>query len=206
MPIQLGAPPENSFDTPLGLLSDCHRRIERFLEQLLHVTETAGGRPLDPAQRDALEAALRYFREAAPLHTQDEEASLFPRLRASGLPAARAALAALERLEADHDRADAAHAEVDRLGRAWLTDGTLPEAAAGRLAALLGDLRETYRRHIAVEDSQIFPLANRALTPDEIAHVGREMALRRGLDPGRLPSASRPAPRRGTAAGHSRPE
>jgi hypothetical protein len=54
MPIRRGAPPENSFDTPLGLLSDCHRRIERFLEQLLRVAETARGGALDAGQRAAL--------------------------------------------------------------------------------------------------------------------------------------------------------
>ena len=33
MPITIGAAPEGSFAEPLRLLSDCHRRIERFLEQ-----------------------------------------------------------------------------------------------------------------------------------------------------------------------------
>jgi hemerythrin-like domain-containing protein len=69
------------------------------------------------------------------------------------------------------------------------------------LAALLGDLRETYRRHIALEDDEIFPLAGRALSADEIARVGHEMAVRRGLDPERLPSAVRPGARRGIAPG-----
>ena len=36
--------------------------------------------------RVALESALRYFREAAPKHTADEEESLFPRLRQMHLP------------------------------------------------------------------------------------------------------------------------
>ena len=33
--------------------------------------------PLDDETRHALELALRYFREAAPKHTADEEESLF---------------------------------------------------------------------------------------------------------------------------------
>ena len=45
MPIQLGAAPEHGFDSPLGLLSDCHRRIERFLEQLLRVVEAQTATP-----------------------------------------------------------------------------------------------------------------------------------------------------------------
>jgi len=37
--------------------------------------------PLTEETRAALESALRYFREAAPKHTADEEESLFPRMR-----------------------------------------------------------------------------------------------------------------------------
>ena len=31
MLLKIGGPPEHGFDQPLGLLSDCHRRIEHFL-------------------------------------------------------------------------------------------------------------------------------------------------------------------------------
>jgi hypothetical protein len=62
-------------------LSDCHRRIEKFLEQIIRVCTTARGGELNAGQREALEVALRYFRQAAPLHTADEETSLFPRVR-----------------------------------------------------------------------------------------------------------------------------
>jgi hypothetical protein len=44
---------------------------------------------LNEEQRGAFEAALRYFREAAPKHTADEEESLFPRLRRIGAPTYR---------------------------------------------------------------------------------------------------------------------
>ncbi len=190
MPIQIGAKPENDFHTPLGLLSDCHRRIEKFLYQLLAVAEQAKGDPLSDVQRPALDTALRYFRGAAPLHTQDEEASLFPRMRATRDPRAAAALKALERLEADHQVADAAHAEVDRLGREWLDAGRLEPPDAERLIATLRELRELYRRHIAVEDNEVFVLAGSLLPPDQVEALGREMAIRRGLDPDNLLSVS----------------
>lgn len=196
MPITIGAPPEHGFDTPLGLLSDCHRRIEKFLDLLLRVTDEAGGGALTPPQREAMATALRYFEQAAPLHTRDEEESLFPRLRASADSDAQAALSAVAALEADHDAADVAHAAVDALGRRWLEAGTLNAAEATQLRGLLQDLRESYRHHIAVEDTQVFPTAARALPPGEVAAVGREMALRRGLDPDALPPASHCVSRR----------
>src|SRR5579863_1509442 len=79
MPIQIGDK-ARSFSNPTGLLSDCHRRIEMFLRVLDRIARIID-RPLTTGDRSSLETALRYFRESAPLHTADEEESLFPRLR-----------------------------------------------------------------------------------------------------------------------------
>lgn len=182
MPIQIGAAPGHSFQEPLGLLSDCHRRIEKFLDQLLRVAEQARGGPLTGPQQEALEVALRYFRKAAPLHTADEESSLFPRMRAMENPTAAEALAALESLEAEHRAADADHAEVDTLGREWLAEGMLSPAETERLTKTLLRLKAMYARHIAVEDMEVFPLAGKLLSEESLRTVGREMAARRGLD------------------------
>ena len=81
MPVTLGGPPQASFEQPLALLSDCHRRIERFLDVLLRITKTRSGGELDEEHSSALLTALEYFRSAAPKHTEDEESSLFPRLQ-----------------------------------------------------------------------------------------------------------------------------
>jgi hypothetical protein len=34
MTIQIGAKPDSGFDDPIGMLKDCHRRIEHFLYML----------------------------------------------------------------------------------------------------------------------------------------------------------------------------
>ncbi len=81
MPIAIGQKLESDFRNPLGLLSDCHRRIERFLDGLIVISEEAQGNKIDDVQRQQFEVGLRYFRVAAPKHTLDEEESLFPRLR-----------------------------------------------------------------------------------------------------------------------------
>ena len=184
MPVSLGSKPEHGFDQPLGLLSDCHRRIENFLDVMIRVLERsqqAGRAALAPDEREALEAALRYFDVAAPRHTQDEEDSLFPRLRASADPDARAALARVASLEADHRHADAMHAEAKALSRRWLDAGPLAPAESQRLAEVLRALREMYTRHILLEDSELFPLAARVLDQQQLLEIGREMAQRRGL-------------------------
>lgn len=39
--IQFGALPAAGFDEPVQMLSDCHRRIEQFLESFLDVAKNA---------------------------------------------------------------------------------------------------------------------------------------------------------------------
>ena len=75
MPVVIGAA-QNGFTNPIGLLSDCHRRIDRFLKTLEAVADHGG--VLDAPCRKALQTALEYFRSAAPRHTADEEEDLFP--------------------------------------------------------------------------------------------------------------------------------
>ena len=149
-----------------------------FLAALEQAAERLASPP-DPAVSAGLATALRYFREAAPKHNADEEASLFPRLRATGKPAAAAALDLLARLEAEHRWADPLHAAVDRLGEKYLCEGPLTTAEADRFRAAVGELRHMYRQHIELEDSVVFPLASSLLSPAEQAAVAREMADRR---------------------------
>ena len=181
MPIIIGAKPESNFTDPIGLLTDCHRRIERFLSVLVQVAGQAQGGALSEEQRAAMDTALRYFREAAPKHTADEETTLFPRLRVCGHPDLQVAFARMDSLEQDHVRANLAHAEVDRLGQMWLSSGSLPRGEAERLSGILAELNELYRDHIAVEERELFPAASRVLAQADREAIGAEMAARRGL-------------------------
>jgi hemerythrin-like domain-containing protein len=179
MPVCIGAAPQAGFDQPLQLLQDCHRRIENFLEVLLRVVATATDDALDLQHRTALDTALRYFREAAPRHTQDEEESLFPRLRQESGSELQTAMACIGALEADHVRATNLHGQVDSRGEQWLRDGHLPAPARTGLRRWLEELRILYRNHIAIEDNQIFPLAGKILPSDILTSVGQEMRARR---------------------------
>jgi len=179
MPIQIGRPPDHNFTEPLGLLSDCHRRIEYFLGVLISVTARTPGGLLTPAQRAELEAASTYFATASPKHTSDEEDSLFPRLRDTQDPAAERALTLVAQLERDHDIAERHHHAVEDLVRRWLADGGLERGETAKLRGHLAALRALYQRHIDVEDRELFPAAARLLSATQIAEIGREMAARR---------------------------
>jgi hemerythrin-like domain-containing protein len=181
MAITLGAPPDSGFDDPFGLLSDCHRRIERFMGVLESIAQRSGSGRLTPEEADAVVRVLRYFRDAAPKHTQDEEESVFPRIFACKDPKARTVLLQVRELERDHGDASAWHAELDTLGRRWV-DGAIDEAQFERLRDLVGLLQRLYREHIDVEDRQVFPAARMLLSDRDVEEIGREMARRRGLE------------------------
>jgi hemerythrin-like domain-containing protein len=177
MPVQIGAK-THSFTDPTGLLSDCHRRIEVFLETLAAVGKVMDKPPSEDTAR-ALQTALVYFRQAAPKHTADEEESLFPRLRGREEAELKSALSTLDRLEKDHDTVSPLHAEVERLAEMYLETGSLSASDIQAFRTAVASLQEIYREHIRVEDSTVFPLAARLLNESEKSAIAQEMAARR---------------------------
>jgi hemerythrin-like domain-containing protein len=177
MPVQIGAKTHN-FTDPTGLLSDCHRRIEMFLETLAAAGKVMDAPPSVDTAR-ALQSALVYFRQAAPKHTADEEQSLFPRLRGREEPELRSALSTLDRLEKDHEAVSPLHAEVERLAETYLETGSLSASDVQAFQTAVARLQETYREHIRVEDFTVFPLAARLLSDSDKSAIAQEMATRR---------------------------
>lgn len=177
MPVQIGAKSHN-FNDPTGLLSDCHRRIEMFMRSLEGVAKVIDSPPDEETKR-ALETVLRYFREAAPKHTADEEESLFPRLRELRSPEVENAFSRLDDLEGDHRWAEPLHAKVEEVGREYLSQGRLSEAQIAGFRAAVAQLSAMYQRHIAVEDETLFPVAAKVLSEADKHAIAAEMAKRR---------------------------
>jgi hemerythrin superfamily protein len=139
--------------------------------------QRAASRP----RRISLEKALRYFREAAPKHTADEEESLFPRLRRIDTPQVREIFSKLDDLETDHRLADSQHLEVETIGRQWLLTGALHFEDSARLTTVLESLSRLYDRHISLEETEIFSVARTILATPAKQTIGQEMAKRRGV-------------------------
>src|SRR4051794_32889478 len=108
MTIQIGGKLDSGFDDPIGMLKDCHRRIESFLNVLCVVAGRAQGRSLTREESEGILAALHYFRTGGQRHTADEEESLFPRLRSI----ASESLKEIDGLEEDHREANQLHDSV----------------------------------------------------------------------------------------------
>ena len=178
MAIQIGAKPDSGFDDPIGMLKDCHRRIERFLDILCKVVKQAHGRDLTAEERNAVEAALAYFRESGPRHNLDEEESLFPRLLCRQVPAVSDDV---HRLEAEHQETGALHAEADRLYSGWIADHSLTADDERQLLSITEKLQGIYGGHIHLEEEVIFPCAAHALGQSDLAAIGAEFKTRRGL-------------------------
>jgi hemerythrin-like domain-containing protein len=176
MGIQIGAKPDSGFDDPLGMLQDCHRRIERFVQVMCVVAKRACGRTLTDEESAAVTAALCYFREGGSRHNADEEESLFPRLRAIETDGRASGLA---HLEEDHRRARELHGQVEALYGKWMDTGALNCGEQQHLRSATGELEGIYSGHIRLEESTVFPRAAQVLDKAAIAAMGLEFKKRR---------------------------
>jgi iron-sulfur cluster repair protein YtfE (RIC family) len=175
MAIQIGAKHDSGFDDPIGMLKDCHRRIENFLGILCVVVDCAQGRSLTDKERSGVHAALQYFHTGGRRHTEDEEQSLFPRLRKF----AAESLQEIDRLEDDHHEASDLHGSVERLYSNWIESGGLGPEETHQLLFQTARLKQLYSDHIQVEETIVFARAIQALDSHAIAAIGTEFRLRR---------------------------
>ncbi len=182
MSLQLGTQPQPDFDQPIELIKDCHRRIEYFFDILRKISELKGS-SLDKSHREALEKSLHYFKFATPKHTQDEEDSVFARLRNSTTSEAIAAIKLIDTLEHQHKQANVIHTQIDALGNLWLKNDKLEEEYALQFYQLVEHLKFFYDQHIAIEENHVFPAAVSVLTDEQMSEVSQEMRDRRNLNP-----------------------
>lgn len=176
MPINIGDKPQADFNSPLELMMDCHRRIERFLRVLQQVAQAPS---LDEPNRAALRAALDYFKVSGPRHNQDEEQSLLPAMLASGNVAVAEAVVQLNRLTAEHAIADQKQQRLGSLAEEWLRTNVIAEESRRDFQQIVESLINLYQPHIAMEEQEIFPLASRVLAPQALACIGEQMRQRR---------------------------
>lgn len=164
------------FDTPLAMLAECHRRVERQCATLARLVPHLSVHGSDAAAGEAAAAVLRYFDLAAPKHHADEEEDLFPALIES--MAGSDAVCLREMIDAL--RAD--HRELDR--RWAILRRSLTAIEAGEPAALWADdvqaFGDLYARHIAREERELLPMAKRLLDDAALERIGAAMQARRG--------------------------
>ncbi len=129
----------------------------------------------DAQSRSAARDVLRYFDLAAPLHHQDEELHIFPRLEGAADSALTDAVA---RLRADHVQMESLWAQLRRVLQSWTGEavGTAPDEPARQLAAAFAGL---YEQHLALEEALVFPAARGGIDEAGLTSMSRDMARRR---------------------------
>ncbi len=145
-------------DDPVERLGNTHRRMEQELAAL-EVAARAG-------DRQGLDLGLDFFASAAKRHHEDEEASLFPRLRGNA-----ELVPLLEALAAEHREHEAARRQIEELLRGNAEPGVTAASVARFVTAL--------RAHIEREDRELLPAAERVLDPETRELVASEMRERR---------------------------
>lgn len=171
-----------TFDDPLEMLHACHGKILRQCDTLRKLLTHLRTHGCDTQARQAAQSVLRYFNTAGQFHHQDEEENLFPSLRASADTDPEQLDALLQRLLKEHVVMLAAWDDL----RPVLLQ--LAEGMNTRLDERLAErFINAYTTHIAVENSELLPLAARLLTPEQLRQIGTCMAARRGASmPGAL--------------------
>jgi len=166
-----------STEAPLEMLSACHGRVERQCETLLRLGPHLQLHGADLAAREAAQAILRYFDQAAVHHHADEEADLFPALLGSMAGSDAVCLRQLTAgLTQDHRHMErqwqALRALLQPLakGQPMTWDEALVRAFVG-----------AYRQHIEREETELLPMAQRLLDEASLQAIGRAMRERRGI-------------------------
>lgn len=168
------------FTNPLALLVHCHERIEGHLETLARSAEILRAGEMNPVTAfGAIDAACKHFAIAGVKHTEDEEVSLFPRLREHGGAGGEEAIAAMAELESQHRTAEEMHKQFDEFVLTLPRDGSADRRELDCLSEMVEELVAFYRPHIFMENNLVFPIAGRVLSPAEIHALGEEMRERR---------------------------
>jgi hemerythrin-like domain-containing protein len=165
------AAPGELLDDPLAFLFAEHWRHRQFCRALEEVAAMAAVPP------GLLRRLAAFLGADMAVHVQDEEEDLFPllRLRAEADDGLERVLGILG---ADHDAGLALARDLrTRLAEA-AQEGIGPAAAPG-LPESIGRFVAHKRRHIALENAVVLPIARLRLTPEDMAAMSRTMTERR---------------------------
>ena len=157
-------------EEPLDLLMACHERIHRYLAGV----ETLVGFPdwSDPRAIATARSCAAYFRDALPLHAQDEDDSVGPRLARLGLGTELDAT--LGRLAEEHETIDAGCAVLVKALEAVVTG----RPRTGELQEAIGPFATLLRAHVELEERLVFVHLDRLSVSERQAIVAEIRARR----------------------------
>jgi hemerythrin-like domain-containing protein len=163
--------PAPGFDQPLAMLRACHERIQRQCATLAKLVAHLRSDGLTDSARQAAANIRHYFATAGRQHHADEEQDLFPRLRTepelTGL---------LDTLVREHAVMESLWQRLEPLLAA---PDTIRDLDA--FAQLTDEFNTVYTQHIARENGELLPRAEKILSSEAQRELGARMAARRGV-------------------------
>lgn len=156
----------------VDVLTECHDRIRAFVDLAVDIGERPDANGSEVAETAA--RIERYFSKALPLHVEDEEASILPRLRGR----TSRIDAALARMHEQHEVYDAMIRRVCTHASALARTPDDRSAREG-LAAVARPLRLFLLEHLEAEEKIVFPQIRQHFSLAEERLVRREMEDRR---------------------------
>ncbi len=168
------APPGDAFQ----LLLACHERMRTFSALAVRLARLPD---VPPSQRaEAAGRVERYFSMGLPLHVEDEEHSLSPRLREVGL--SPEALQALDEMTRQHEEIEAVLATLLPTWRELRDTPERYDVLKGRLEGS-EPLAKLLEAHLQLEERVLFPEARARLTQRSLEAFAAEVRARRGQHP-----------------------
>jgi hemerythrin-like domain-containing protein len=171
-------------EDPFQHLVDCHDRIEEHLQ----ILEREGARLASATAEERQEArqrinqALGFLALMGRLHTLDEEATLFPRLRASARAEDLGLGDLVVALESQHREKEAVFDELAALVDQFPSPIDPPSSLqVSRLEGYVAQLAGLYRPHIMLENARLIPLSRESLSAADLEPMAQEMRERFGL-------------------------
>jgi hemerythrin-like domain-containing protein len=181
--------PAVGFEVPLEMLAACHLRVQDQCSTLLRLVQHIAAHGSDRPAQEAAAAVMRYFDTSARHHHDDEERDLFPALIESMAGSDAVCLRELTvALTAEHRELEAR----------WQTlRVVLAQVAAGKTVPLAQDdvsgFAQVYERHIAREESELLPMAQRLLSDAELDRIGLAMRMRRAVPSAQASPSAEPS-------------
>ena len=165
------------FGQPIAVLKHCHDRIRKQLATLQNLLAHLPQHGADDQARQAAQAVLKYFNNAAHLHHEDEEHNLLPMLDATARDADAAVLQEMmPRILEQHRQMDAdwliIKSQLDKIAT-----GTDTALSASTVEKFVAD----YTAHMEQEEQNIAPMAKRIFSPVQMRELGDAMQARRGI-------------------------
>lgn len=170
-----------NFDEPLQLLVHCHEKIIWQLNNLSIAGELLLSEEKLIEAFFLIDRAAAHLKNAGAKHTEDEENSLFPRLRKRKNSEVVEIFTAIDELEAEHKEAQQIELELNKLITFLPRRVLAAKEKIEKFNEIVARLNKLYLPHIKLENDVVFPFAAKILPESELSEIGFEMKQRRFL-------------------------